>query len=202
MIQVLPGDENAAADALNGVYEKHRQLKPGDTVIDLGAHKGYFASVALEKIGPEGRIICFEPHPENFRILSKRIQDPRAILNNYAAWNDVATLALWESVDNDGAHSWVHAEGQKPEPIEVRTLNIGLFLRAIGIVAPDFVKIDTELSEGRIIKSLMTNGIRPEYIAAEIHSHDMWHVCTETLKSFGYHITPGEFKNYYLYAWP
>jgi FkbM family methyltransferase len=41
-----------------------RELKPGDTVIDVGANVGHVAIPAASLIGPRGRVIAFEPNRE------------------------------------------------------------------------------------------------------------------------------------------
>ena len=46
-----------------------RLLKPGMTFVDVGANLGYFTLLAAKLVGPEGRVIAFEPHPDNTRRL-------------------------------------------------------------------------------------------------------------------------------------
>ena len=43
-------------------YRGH--LKPGMTFIDVGANIGYFTVLASRLVGPEGRVIGFEPNSE------------------------------------------------------------------------------------------------------------------------------------------
>ncbi len=38
-----------------------KHLSPGDTVVDVGAHKGAYAYWMHQAVGPHGRVICFEP---------------------------------------------------------------------------------------------------------------------------------------------
>lgn len=201
-IIVEPGDENPAADALNGVYEKHYQLKEGDFVLDLGAHAGYFTQVALSKIGPTGRVVAFEPHPGNFsRWVYNCSQFANAKALPAAAWDEDTNIDLWESVDNSGGHSFTHVgAGQKKIPIPCVALDIGKYL-AVHQMVPDFAKIDTELSESRIIRSLIRWRIRIPEIAAEVHNQVMWDACRGALALGGYKMTPDTFTNYYLYAW-
>jgi len=57
----------------NASWEPHimalirANLKPGDTYVDIGANVGVMAFVAAAKIGSSGRVIAFEPHPDNIR---------------------------------------------------------------------------------------------------------------------------------------
>jgi FkbM family methyltransferase len=53
-------------------------LKPGMTVVDVGAHIGYFALLAARRVGPAGRVYAFEPAPENYELLLRNIS-----LNGY-----------------------------------------------------------------------------------------------------------------------
>ncbi len=59
--------------ARNGNWEPHimallqRHLKPGDTYVDVGANVGVMAFTAAAAVGPSGRVLAFEPHPDNIR---------------------------------------------------------------------------------------------------------------------------------------
>jgi FkbM family methyltransferase len=59
--------------AAHGGWEPHimaliqRHLKPGDTYVDIGANVGVMAFTAAAAVGPGGRVIAFEPHPDNIR---------------------------------------------------------------------------------------------------------------------------------------
>ncbi|MCC7009105.1 MAG: FkbM family methyltransferase [Acidobacteria bacterium] len=57
-----------------------RALKPGDTMIDVGANIGYFAVVASRAVGPHGRVLAFEPQPDVRRRLAANL-DLNALTN-------------------------------------------------------------------------------------------------------------------------
>jgi FkbM family methyltransferase len=44
-------------------------LRPGMSVIDVGANIGYFTLLAASLVGPEGRVLAVEPNPRNARML-------------------------------------------------------------------------------------------------------------------------------------
>jgi protein-L-isoaspartate O-methyltransferase len=46
-------------------------VKNGDTVVDLGAHIGYYTALASELVGKNGEVYSFEPEPKNFMLLKK-----------------------------------------------------------------------------------------------------------------------------------
>ena len=52
---------------LTRFYQGH--LKPGMTFIDVGANIGFFTILASRLVGPEGRVIAFEPNSENCRLI-------------------------------------------------------------------------------------------------------------------------------------
>src|SRR5687767_7277141 len=64
---------------LKGVYDVvltetiWRLLDDGDTAIDVGAHIGYMSSVMAARVGAQGRVLAFEPHPDLFRELAANV---------------------------------------------------------------------------------------------------------------------------------
>lgn len=40
-------------------------LEPGDTVVDVSAHRGSFALVASRLVGHRGKVVCFDANPSN-----------------------------------------------------------------------------------------------------------------------------------------
>lgn len=51
-----------------------RAIKPGATILDIGAQFGYFSLIAAKQAGEEGRVYAFEPVPVNFELLDRNIQ--------------------------------------------------------------------------------------------------------------------------------
>lgn len=50
------------------------RLKPGMTVVDVGANYGYYSLAAACQVGEKGRVYSFEPNPRTFEILKKNIE--------------------------------------------------------------------------------------------------------------------------------
>jgi hypothetical protein len=48
-------------------------LEPGNTVVDVSAHRGSFALVASRLVGQRGKVVCFDPNPQNTEHLSRDI---------------------------------------------------------------------------------------------------------------------------------
>ncbi len=64
---------------LYGVYDTpmsdlfKREIKPGMTVVDLGAHIGYYTLLTAKLVGEKGKVFSFEPAPDNYALLTKNI---------------------------------------------------------------------------------------------------------------------------------
>ena len=49
-------------------------VKSGETVVDVGAHRGEFALAASRVVGSSGMVICFEPNPNSIKFLKDEIE--------------------------------------------------------------------------------------------------------------------------------
>ena len=59
------------------------RVAPGDVFFDLGAYVGPFTLLAARLVGPEGRVVAFEPDPR-----------ARAVLERNLAANGVANVTV------------------------------------------------------------------------------------------------------------
>lgn len=50
------------------------RLKAGMTIVDIGAHLGQYTLLAASRVGPNGQVFAFEPHPRTFRFLQSNIE--------------------------------------------------------------------------------------------------------------------------------
>ena len=57
-------------DALNLSIIKE-YVQPGQAVVDVGAHIGYYSRVLADSVGPGGKVYAFEPEARNFGFLKK-----------------------------------------------------------------------------------------------------------------------------------
>jgi FkbM family methyltransferase len=79
----------------HGVYDVpftrflQRELRPGDVVLDVGANIGVFTLLAAQLVGPQGRVVSYEPDPDNLVLLRDNIS-----MNYVARWVDVVPQAV------------------------------------------------------------------------------------------------------------
>lgn len=199
---VDPQYADQAADVVRGIYTFHRKLVPGDVVLDIGAHVGYFSLFASNRIGESGKVYSFEPHPENFANLvfrMDRAQIAPVSCLPFAAWSSDAIVEMYPMKGNSGGHSLFKFEGHETH-IMVKTLNIGAWCQRNNI-NPTFVKIDAENAEYEIIKSLFEHGVRP-YFAMEIHSIELRTKCYELFSNNNYEAMGESPESYIHWAWP
>ena len=50
-----------------------RLVRPGETVLDIGANIGHHSVVLSKRVGPAGRVLAFEPQPFVFRVLEANL---------------------------------------------------------------------------------------------------------------------------------
>jgi FkbM family methyltransferase len=69
-------------------------IEPGSTVVDVGAHFGYFSLLACHLAGPAGQVHAFEPSPFAFEVLKANLPPALGAANNCALHSSVGTAEL------------------------------------------------------------------------------------------------------------
>jgi FkbM family methyltransferase len=142
---------------LTGVHEDwevrifQEWLRPGMVVVDVGAHVGYYTVISAQGVGPTGRVVAFEPEPENRQLLRRNIAANRCgnvEVVPKAVMNQPGSVTLWLASGNLGGHrttsSWA---GERSLAVEATSLD-AFFAREA--VALDIVKIDVEGAEWQV----------------------------------------------------
>jgi FkbM family methyltransferase len=176
-----------ARDAcLIGAYEPPltqvlaRLLRPGATVVDLGANWGYFTLMAARLAGQGGRVLALEPDPRMFDLLERNVRlNGLATVAAFplAAGADRATRTLAgysEGTDNRGT-SRIEDEPRAPSPeprrFTVPTVPMDSFLDRHGLTSVDVIKIDVEGYEDAVLEGMSAGlaGRRYRHILIELH---------------------------------
>lgn len=126
-----------------------RIVRPGMTVLDVGAHAGYYTRLLSELVGPSGRVLAFEPEQENYGVLQRNLSRSRygnVRLFNVAVSDREGWGCLYISPGSSN-HSLQrgYTECQRVDRIETVTLDA--FLSRRGIQTADVIKIDIEGAE-------------------------------------------------------
>lgn len=132
--------------------EKEFKIMENDTVIDIGAHIGFFTLYASQFCN-KGRILSFEPIKENYDLLLENIQINN-ILNvtafNQAVYNEKKTVKIYLSKDQ-AAHS---SYSEQTNFVEVESISLKEIIDSYKISICNFLKLDCEGAEYDILKAL------------------------------------------------
>ena len=127
-----------------------KELKKGDTVIDVGANIGYFTLFFSKLVGEKGKVIAFEPDPINFDILKKNIELNKITnveLVKKGVSNKNEFMRLYKSPVS-GGHSLIKNEWGK-EYTDIQTVTLDEYFKEQKI---DVIKIDVEGFELEVIE--------------------------------------------------
>jgi FkbM family methyltransferase len=149
-----------------------KYLHGGMTILDIGAHHGYYTLLASKAVGGNGRIIAFEPSPKERGRLGEHLR-----LNNcenvrvepfaLEATEEKRELYLVEGAEdycNSLRPPVVHAG---TTTITVQTTTLDRFLGAEQIDKVDFIKMDVEGAELNVLKGageLLAKSPRPVWL--------------------------------------
>ncbi len=168
-------------------------LRPGDTVLDLGAHVGTFALAAAAQ---GCRVIAVEALPENVAFLRASVQE-----------NDFRDLTVVATAVGDrrqrvrlvpsGPYSLVTTSPSDTSTIDVPMVTVDEVLRELGAEAVDLVKLDVEGSEVMVIhgmSELLARADAPT-ICYEANGHTL-HLLGETPTSLRTLLTRYGYQHY------
>ena len=127
-----------------------REVTPGMTVIDVGAHCGYFSTLLADIVGPAGRLLAFEPNPIMATLLAKTID-----VNGFASRTTINEVALSSRAGragllvpmNEPKNAHIVGAGVHPNAIRIDTRRLDSYPEAL---EADFIKIDAEGAEQAI----------------------------------------------------
>jgi FkbM family methyltransferase len=135
--------------------EFRRLVRPGDTVIDVGANIGWYTLLSSSLVGPLGRVIAFEPAPPSLELLRKNVAANRAanvVVESKALSDKRGSITLHINAVNRGHHS-VLVDSEQEGAVEVEMLPLDEYLRGrsaeIGLI-----KIDVEGAEGLVLAGM------------------------------------------------
>lgn len=145
-------------------------VTPGATVVDAGANVGHYTLAFARAVGPEGRVIAFEPAPETLRLLTHNVR-----VNGYRNVSIVpcalaaarSSRRLFLSPDNQGDHR-LHDDGRQRASVPVETVPLDDYLgRSTDPIA--LIKLDIQGTEPAALDGMQATLARhPEtWIATE-----------------------------------
>ena len=175
-----------------GTYEFKKQsmfkqeLSNNDIVYDIGAHAGFYTLLASKLVGEEGRVVSFEPVPQNFQFLQNHVvmNECKNVIINKLAVSDFDGSSMFQ--EGEGTYTGHLAKnGQMP----VKTITLDTFLQKNPDLIPNCLKIDVEGAEFSLLKGskLLIEDFHPKIFLAT-HNASVHKKCINFLLGHNYQL--------------
>ena len=194
-----------------GTYEKEERdvilshVRDGMVALDVGANLGYFTLLMASLVGPQGRVLAFEPNPRMHRLLSENVvlnpelNDGRLKLIQAAVSDKAGRMQFFCPVAGHEGVGGLKDTRRAPldSVVDVEVVTLDQLARQENLTRLDFIKLDIEGGELGFFKgaSKVLGTLRPfilyeatdknsahyGYKAEELHTY---------LRGLGYEISP------------
>lgn len=129
-------------------------LEQGMTFVDVGAHVGLFTVPSAKWVGEAGRVVAFEPHPDNYKMLVGNIArnsfSDGIEANQSAVSDEHKTVHLHMSTFNTGDHQLFHQGGRSTIKVPCTTLDDYFEVGA----SVDVIKMDVQGAEAAAFRGM------------------------------------------------
>lgn len=201
-----------------GVFEPqstsvvHRLIKPGDTVLDVGANIGYYSVLFSKLVGEAGKVVCFEPTTYYHDVLAVNLSENNC--SNVLTYR-IGLSNKEEDVDiciGDCSASLYFLDNQMPlakERIHLQSLDKQM--KHLPIDRLDFIKIDIDGHEPHFLEgawetidkydpAILLEVSHQHYLKAGINAGDFFDLLkNKRFKIFSEHdLSEIEFKDDFL----
>jgi FkbM family methyltransferase len=160
--------EDIGAGWIEMRFIRDNMIKPGDVILECGAHHGCGTILLSNWVGENGKVIAFEPLPTNFDIVNKNIElngIKNIKIENKAVGANNGLIRI-----NGVSNSFITMSKQG---IEVELIQLDDYQH----MNPNFLKIDVEGFEQQVLKGAQTILRKRPKLAIELH--------TEMLSRYG-----------------
>ena len=177
-----------------GSYECDQQAllakwtNEGDVVFDVGAHVGFYTLLGSLLVGRKGRVIAFEPVPENLNYLKQHLEI-NSVSNVEIVEAAVSDRNGCERLSSGPSSSMWHFDAQGE--LEVQTISLDELMLNGKLPPPNLIKMDIEGAEVHALNG--SAGVINEFhpvIILSTHGSDVHQKCCSFLESAGYRLTP------------
>jgi FkbM family methyltransferase len=174
-------------------------VRPGATVLDVGANVGAYSVLFARWTGTAGRVVALEPDPVAFAGLEAHLRlngmEDRVTAICAAATDGSRSRARLATSSSSGLARLVDEHAGRDSAIEVRATSIDELCRSHGL-APSVIKIDVEGAELQVLRGARHTiaaagpelalfvemhpaiwrdaGVAPEEVARECEAQGLW----------------------------
>jgi len=160
---IVNGEGVSEQIAAYGVYEPDlseafcRLIRPGEQVVDIGMHLGYYTTLFACLVGDRGLVHAFEPTPTTREIAHCNVgRYPQVTVHPFAVWSGEGAMTFrdfgpqWMAF-NSLRDARIKQGPPAPRLIEVPTISLDRFRRDLGR-SISLIKIDAESAEQEILR--------------------------------------------------
>ena len=171
-----------------------RNLKGGETVLDVGANLGFTSLLFATRVGVRGNVIAVEPLPDNARRLRRHVALNR-LESVIHAWEGAVSdysgdgVFIVHQAHNMGRLATASRPPGQQSQLTVPVETIDNLVRLKSLTRVDFIKIDVEGAEAAALKGMRStlNQFQPSLLI-ELHGIAEGHEVWQTLVSADYRI--------------
>jgi len=155
-LNLIPNDRGISLELLK--FNSHEplstelisnELQKGMTCLDIGGNIGYYTLLESQRVGENGKVICIEPSPLNFRYLKKNLEiqnTSNVESHNFACGNIDGEINFLISKNSNTCRTIPKEEpipeGEKIITVPVKKLDT--FLEENPLSKIDFLRTDVE----------------------------------------------------------
>ena len=192
LLDVRTGAEQRRGEREPVVQEAIRNsLSSGNVFYDLGANVGFFSLMVARQVGPDGKVIAFEPDmeiAERLRRAAERNRLSNVTVVEAAVYSKKGVVAFERglaSPDRGIGHVTGSSEGANHVPVQAITLDDYVKTAA----PPHLIKCDVEGAEVEVFRgaSKLLATQRPSVIC-EVHSQENLETLRILFRNAGYNV--------------
>ena len=184
-------------------------IKKGMTIFDVGANIGDHTKYML-KINPDIKVYCFEPVLKTYKVLENNllneIKKGKVIINNFGLSNEIKEAEIFIYEDLSGNNSLYFYEGYN---VNINTVNrekiilstINKYAEKNNIISIDFLKIDVEGNETKVIKGASELIEKRAIKCIQFEYNATWTASESKLENIFNYLSKYGFKFYRLTIW-
>jgi FkbM family methyltransferase len=156
------------------------RVKPGQFVLDIGAHHGEYAVLFGALVGAGGRVVSFEPDVAAMPVLRANVAlnkfEDRVTLDDRGVFDSNVPRVLYARHGNAQSSLARSGLGGAPTEDDVERYSIGTvrlddYLSKLNLPTPDLIKLDIEGAEINALRGAMNVLRSTPLIVCELHPY-------------------------------
>lgn len=167
------------AVALSGGYEDRfgpalrAEVRPRETVWDIGANLGLYTQEFAAAVGPDGKVVAFEPTPDCFASLQERFAGASRVrlMNLAVGASDGALRMSLEENPLAPTHRIVADDDRHGRTVTVPVRSAASIVVEEPGLFPNLIKVDVEGHEGAVLDGMqpLLSDNRLRCVGIEVH---------------------------------